>query len=111
MAHVLTDWRKTALGACGLALLALMFTHQGGVAESAVDQAKDIAVRKQDAIAAGAEEHKAKAWFAADESTYEVHAVAPPPVARPEALPQTPSLDAVHPPPPRGDDFPPGRGA
>jgi len=109
MAHLLTDWRKTALGAGGLAVLAILFTHEGGVAETAVDQARDVAVAKQDEIRSAAEQHKATAWFAADESDYEVHAVAPPPAVRPEALASTPDLNAVHAPAPQGADFPPGR--
>ncbi|MFC3172972.1 hypothetical protein ACFOD9_01770 [Novosphingobium bradum] len=105
MAHVLTDWRKTALGAGGLAVLAIMFTHEGGVAETAVTGAEELASRNQAQIRAGAETHKA--WFAADESTYEVHAVAPPPRA---ALPgPDPAEIGVAPRrEPVGPDFPAG---
>lgn len=100
------DWRKTALGAVGLALLAVMFTHEGGVAETAVSDAEEIAGRKQEQIQAGAEAHKA--WFAADESSYEVEAVPPP---QPEQGVPAPPLapEAPQRPPPTGPDFPTGR--
>ena len=101
------DWRKTALGACGLALLAVMFTHEGGVAETAVSSAEEMAGRKQDEINAGGEAHKA--WFAADESDYEVTPVAPPPQQqRPEAAPTELSATVVQRPEPVGPDFPAG---
>jgi len=103
------DWRKTALGACGMALLAVMFTHEGGVAETAVSNAEELAGRKQEEIKAGAQEHKA--WFAADEADYEVTPVAPPvqqaaaptPVLSNEVVQQRPE--------PVGADFPPERKA
>ena len=101
-----TDWRKTALGAVALALLAVMFTHEGGVAETAVTNAEDLAGRKQEQIQAGAEAHKA--WFAADEADYEVHAVPPPPQEG-GALPPSPLAEAPHRPPPTGPDFPMAR--
>jgi hypothetical protein len=105
MQSLWTDWRKTALGASALAVLAILFTHEGGAADSAVSGAEELAARKQDAIRAGAEQHKA--WFAADESTYEVHAVAPPPRAEsPQPLAAEPQ--AVHHAEPVGPDFPAG---
>ncbi|HET9627952.1 MAG TPA: hypothetical protein VFP14_00540 [Novosphingobium sp.] len=105
MSILWTDWRKTALGALALALFAVMFTHQGGVAETAVTSAEDIAGRKQEAIQAGAEAHKA--WFAADEASYEVEAAPPVPRATaPEPL--TASPEAVRNPEPSGPDFPAG---
>lgn len=100
------DWRKTALGACGLALLAVMFTHEGGVAETAVTNAQELAGRKQDEIKAGAEAHKA--WFAADESDYEVTPVAPPPQQQAEAPPPLSSEVVRQRPGPAGADFPGG---
>ena len=106
MAHFLTDWRKTALGAGGLAVLAVMFAHEGGVAETAVSGAEELAARNQDQIRAGAETHKT-AWFAADESSYEVDAVAPPPRAAPPP-PSPPGAHEVRRPEPAGPDFPRG---
>jgi len=99
-----TDWRKTALGALALALAAVLFTHEGGVAETAVTGAEDLAGRKQAEIIAGAEAHKT--WFAMDENSYPVEPVAP----RPRAVtppPPPPGPNVVRPPSPAGPDFPP----
>ena len=105
MSSLWTDWRKTALGALALALVAVLFTHEGGVAETAVTNAEDLAGRKQEQIAAGAEAHKA--WFAADEADYQVDAVAPPP--RQAAAPVSDlSATRVTNPEPVGADFPAG---
>ena len=103
-----TDWRKTALGACALGLLVIMFTHEGGVADSAVTGAQDLAASRQEEIRAGAEEHKA--WFAADESTYEVNAAPPPPprAADLAAAPVPASPETMHHAEPKGEDFPVG---
>jgi hypothetical protein len=79
-----TDWRKTALGALALALAAVLFTHEGGVAETAVSGAEDLAGRKQAEIIAGAEAHKA--WFAMDENSIRLN-----PSLRRRALPPLPS--------------------
>lgn len=100
------DWRKTALGACGLALLAVLFTHEGGVAETAVSNAEDLAGRKQDEIKAGAEAHKA--WFATDEADYEVTPVAPPPQQAAEPPPVLTNEVVQQRAAPVGADFPPG---
>jgi len=105
MSALWTDWRKTALGAGALAVLAIMFTHEGGVADDAVNGAQELAGRKQEQIAQGASEHRA--WFAADEADYEVHAVEPAPRA-PTGPAPPPQLNQVRNAEPTGPDFPPG---
>lgn len=104
MASLWTDWRKTALGAVILVIFALLFTHEGGVAETAVSGAEELAGRKQEEIRAGAEAHKT--WFASDESSYQVEAVAPPPRTAPQQAPPSPEM--VQNPEPVGADFPAG---
>jgi len=104
MESFLSDWRKTALGAGALLIFAVLFGGSGGIGETAMIRAQDLANRKQDAIREGAEAHRS-AWFAPDESSYEVRAEAPPPRAEPPPLPQ----DLVRLPDPVGADFPQGR--
>ena len=100
-----TDWRKTALGALALALAAVLFTHEGGVAETAVTGAEDLAGRKQAEIIAGAEAHKT--WFAMDENSYPVEPVAPPPRAAATTQPLPLTQNVVRNQEPVGRDFPP----
>lgn len=100
MAALFSDWRKAALCALALLVFTVMFTNQGGIGETAVTNAQELAARDR-ALHPRPAAPAPKAWFAQDESQYEVDAAPPPPRAA-----QGPALDGASRPGPTGPDFP-----
>lgn len=102
MSALFSDWRKAALGALALLLFTLMFTDRGGLGETAVNNVQELAARDR-ALHPQPARPAANAWFAADESQYEVFAA--PSASRRAALP---AFDGGSRPAPTGPDFPAG---
>lgn len=113
MAGLIADPRKTAIGAAGLAALALWFAASGGPADSAVNGAAALAQRQPGTPTAAAASLAAPtpaatpaSWFAPDDSDE------PLVISMPERVASDPPFDPdpniVRRPPPIGPDFPPG---
>ena len=108
MAGLFSDARKTALGACALLVLAVLFADPSGVGGSAVSAQGSGAARPVPApTPASAPAPSPAKWFAAGEAEPDPVFAAPGHAGPPLPPPLQPG--EVRPPPPVGPDFPPGQ--
>lgn len=106
MANPLSDVRKTALGAVGLLVLAVLVADPGGLGGEVAAEREAGAGPRPEASPGPVRTVARANWFSAGDSEPETQTVAPPRLGPPP--PQVAAHPgAIHPPEPVGPDFPP----